>query len=380
MSGRVPIRIASFDCTEQLAMLRGELLEAIDRVLASGTLILGPEVEAFEGELARALGGGHSVGVSSGTDALVVALLALGVGPGDEVVTVANTAVPTVSAIRSVGATPVFCDVEPDTGLLDPARLPDVLSPRTRAVVPVHLFGNVADVAGVRRALGGRAIPILEDCAQALGASRGGRPAGSLGDAAAFSFYPTKNLAACGDAGACHTADPALAERMRRLRQYGLDDARSAGLEGVNARLDELQAAILRVKLAHLEAHQARRRALAARYDRALAPHVRRVANAPGVEHAHHLYVVRVAGRESLREALAEEGVATGVHYPAPIHQMPAYRRFAGRQPLPHTEQWAREVLSLPLYPELADEAVDEVAERLSRLLARPGATAAPAS
>ena len=369
MSGAALIRIRSFDCVEQLRELRGEILEAVERVLTSGRLILGPEVAEFEREFSGALGGGHSVGVSSGTDALVVALLALGVGPGDEVVTVANTAVPTVSAIRSVGARPVFCDVEPESGLLDPAQLQVVLSERTRAVIPVHLFGNVADVAGVREALGGRRLPIVEDCAQAFGASRGGRPAGSLGDAAAFSFYPTKNLAACGDGGMCHTRDAALAERMRRIRQYGLDDERQALIEGVNARLDELQAAILRVKLRHLDAHQSRRRALAARYDKALGPRAWRVARAPDVGHAYHLYAVRVPEREKLRGALAAQGIETAVHYPTPIHRMPAYRLLAGRRALPHTERWAREVLSLPLYPELPDAAADEVAERLNRLL-----------
>jgi dTDP-4-amino-4,6-dideoxygalactose transaminase len=362
-------RIPTFDPRPGLDAIREELLAAIDRVLRSGRLVLGPEVERFERELAASLGGCEAVGVASGTAALAVALRALGVGIGDEVVTVANTAVPTVAAIREVGALPVFCDVAEETALMDPERLEAALGERTRVVVPVHLFGNAVDVDALRERLGGRPVRILEDCAQAQGASLRGRPVGTFGDAAAFSFYPTKNLGAVGDAGACVTRDPGLAAAMRSLRSYGLD-AGEAVREGVNARLDELQAAVLNAKLPRLARDLARRRSLAARYDRDLPPGVRPIAPAPGVEHARHLYVVRVAERARVREALRERGIDTALHYPLPIHRMRAYA-FLGYAPgsLPVTERLGEEILTLPLYPELGEEAVARVCAALADAL-----------
>lgn len=356
-----------FDYRRQLAALRPEIDAAIARVLDSGTLILGQEVQGFEQAFARHLGRGESVGVNSGTDAIAIGLWACGVGPGDEVITVANTAVPTVSAIRMTGATPVFCDVDPVTALLDIRAALALVGPRTRAIVPVHLYGNVIDVPALQQGLAGRPVRVLEDCAQAHGACLRGQRAGTFGDVSAFSFYPTKNLGAFGDAGLCWSGDAGLAAAMRRIRMYGFQDRYYAECEGVNSRLDPLQAAILSVKLAHLESWVARRRELAQRYDARLSPRIRRVPAATGVTHGYHLYVVRVPDRERVRSELEAQGIATGVHYPYPIHRMRAYEFLGyGAGSLPHTEELAREVLSLPLYPELGEADVDAVAAALN--------------
>ena len=365
-------RIEIFDLRPQLEELRADVMAAVERVLASGRVILGPEVERFEQEFAAALSPDtRCVGVASGTAALAVALRALGAGPGDEVVTVANTAVPTVSAIREVGATPIFCDVSSETALLDVDKLPACLTARTRVVVPVHLYGNPVDVDVLREALGGRAIAVLEDCAQAHGARLRGRPAGTLGDAAAFSFYPTKNLGAYGDAGMCASRDPQLAAAMRSLRSYGFEGGPEARREGWNARLDELQAAILRVKLPHLGRWLARRAALAERYQAQLPQAARRLATTPGGEHARHLLVVRVRDRDAVRAALDARGIGTAVHYPVPVHRMPAYHFLGARAgSLPVSERLCEEVLTLPLYPELPEAAVDAVCAALADALA----------
>ena len=364
--------VPMFDYRAQLRPLRDEMLAAITRVLDSGTLILGPEVERFERAFAASQGGGHGVGVNSGTDALVCAFLALGVQPGDEIVTVPNTAVPTVSAIRAVGAMPVFVDVDPTTALMDLDRLPAAVSARTKVVVPVHLYGNMVDVERLRQVLDGcgSRASIVEDCAQAQGASLRGRLAGTIGDIGAFSFYPTKNLGAYGDGGACLTRDPALAERLRSHRMYGFAGAYYAERDGINSRLDPIQAAILGVKLPHLPAWVERRRALAALYDRSLPPHVPRVVAAADVAHGYHLYVVRVQDRDRVRDELRARGVTTGVHYPHAIHRMRAYAELpCAAQSLPHSEALAREVLSLPLWPELGEDAVQRVAAAVAAVV-----------
>ena len=364
-------RIRTFDYIEQFAGIRDEVMAAVERTLRSGQLILGAAVRKFEEEFAAFLGGGGAcVGVNSGTDALAVTLRALGVGPGDEVVTVANTAVPTVSAIRLAGATPVFCDVDPHTCLMDVDALPGRLTGRTRAVIPVHLFGNVVDVPRVRAVLGGRDIRIVEDCAQAHGAALRGQPAGTMGDIAAFSFYPTKNLGACGDAGLCYSEDAELVKRMRMIRQYGFDGRYYSEIEGLNSRMDEVQAAILSVKLAHLPAWLERRRHLAGLYDGELPARAVRVAPGEGVRHAWHLYVVRVPDRDRVKQTLGERGIETGIHYPYPIHLMRGYAFLGCREgSLPHTERLAGEILSLPLYPELPDAAVVRVCRELRAIL-----------
>lgn len=362
--------VPMFDYRAQLQPLRVQMLAAIERVLDSGTLILGGEVEAFERAFAQAHGGGHAVGVNSGTDALVIAFHALGVQPGDEIVTVANTAVPTVSAIRMVGAMPVFVDVDPRTALMDLEQVAAALGKRTKVVVPVHLYGNMVDVDRLRSLVAGRGIAIVEDCAQAQGATLRGRPAGTFGDIAAYSFYPTKNLGAYGDGGACLTRDPALAERLRSHRMYGFAGAYYAERDGVNSRLDPIQAAILGVKLPHLQAWVERRRALAALYDRSLPPHVPRVVAAADVAHGYHLYVVRVQDRDRVRDELRARGVTTGVHYPHAIHRMRAYASLpCAAQSLPHSEALAREVLSLPMWPELGEDAVQRVAAAVAAVV-----------
>jgi len=362
--------IPMFDYRAQLATLRAEILAAITRVLDSGTLILGGDVERFENAFAATIGPGGGVGVNSGTDALAIALRAFGVGADDEVITVANTAVPTVSAIRSVGATPIFCEVDPVTALMDVDDAVRRVTRRTKAVVPVHLYGNAVDVERLASKLAGSRIRIVEDCAQSHGATLRGKPAGSFGDAAAFSFYPTKNLGAYGDGGLCYAKDPEVVALMRSIRMYGFDKAYYAEREGINSRLDPVQAAVLEVKLPHLARCVTARRSLAAHYDRLLPPHVVRVATAPSVENARHLYVVRVPQRDRVRQALLDQGIQTGVHYPHPIHRMRGYA-FLGTPPeLPHTEALAREVLSLPLFPELTEADVARVATAVARAVA----------
>lgn len=364
--------VPMFDYRAQLAPLRDEMLAAITRVLDSGTLILGPEVERFERAFAAAQGGGHGVGVNSGTDALVCAFLALGVEPGDEIVTVPNTAVPTVSAIRAVGAMPVFVDVDPNTALMDLDQVSAVVGERTKVVVPVHLYGNMVDVERLRQVLDGLGsrASIVEDCAQAQGASLRGRLAGTLGDVGAFSFYPTKNLGAYGDGGACWTADPVLAARLRSHRMYGFENAYYAERDGINSRLDPLQAAVLSTKLPHLAGWVQRRQALAERYDRGLPRGVVRIAPAPGVRHGYHLYVVQVDDRDAVRAALQQRGIGSGVHYATPIHRMRAFAALpCSTQSLPHAERLAQRVLSLPMWPELEEAAVDRVLAALAAVV-----------
>jgi dTDP-4-amino-4,6-dideoxygalactose transaminase len=334
---------------EQYLAHGDEIRAAIDNVLTNGRYILGPEVEAFEQEFARYCGVKHAVGVGSGTEALHVALAAMGVGAGDEVITTAHTAVATASAIRLCGATPVFVDIEPGTFTIDP-RLINVTS-RTKAIVPVHIYGQPANLAPILK-LG---VPVLEDCAQAHGAKYDGRRVGSMGVLGAFSFYPTKNLGAIGDGGAVVTNDDELAKRMRLLREYGWAERYVSSTDGWNTRLDELQAAILRVKLRHLDDDNARRRAIAKRYDEALtsAPVVRE-----GVEHVYHLYVITSDRRDALQQHLRDRGVGALIHYPVPVHKQPAY---ATNDSLPNTERAAATVLSLPMYPELTDGEQEQV-------------------
>ncbi len=362
------MKIAFNDLAAQHFALAAELEGAVLRVLRRGWYILGPEVEAFEAEFAAWLGlpsGNHAVGVNSGTDALHLALRACDVGPGDEVVTVSHTAVATATAVTLTGARPVFVDIDPVTYTLDPAQLAAHITPRTRAIIPVHLYGQPADLQPILDVARAAQVRVIEDCAQAHGAQYRGRPVGLWGDLGCFSFYPTKNLGAAGDGGMVVSPNAELAARVRLLREYGW----SAGaryvsqVQGINSRLDELQAAVLRVKLGHLDAWNARRQALAAQYTALLAeaPVVTPVVR-PDRTHVYHLYVVRHRQRETLRQALAAQGFATLVHYPLPIHQQPAYRSLAPASGLPVTERVAREIVSLPLYPELADAAVTAVA------------------
>ena len=364
-------RVPFFERTRGDAALEGELVAAFQRVLRSGQFILGGEVEALEHACAEMLGARHAVGVSSGTDALTVALMALGVGPGDEVVCPAYTFFATAGAIARLGARPVFADVEPRSLTLDPAAVARALTPRTRAVVPVHLFGRCADLTGLAAVAG--AIPLVEDAAQAIGAElgSGGAKAGTVGALGCFSFFPSKNLGGFGDGGLVVTGDDALAERARVLRGHGARPKHHHAVMGGNFRLDALQAALLRVKLPGLGAAIARRAAHAARYD-ALFREAGLAGGALGLPEAapgatFNQYVVRVHGegvRDRLRAFLQERGVGTEVYYPVPLHRQPCFAELGqGEGSCPHAEAAARETLALPIFPELEAEEVGYVVE-----------------
>ncbi len=363
------------DLRRLAAAERAAMAEAFSRVHASGRFVLGPEVEAFEAAFAAFAGAPFGVGCASGTDAITLALRALGVGAGDDVLTVSMTCAPTAAGIVNAGARPVFVDVEARSLTMDPGCLPAACTKATRAVVPVHLYGRPAEMPAIVAFARARGLFVVEDCAQAHGARLKGRSIGSFGDAAAWSFYPTKNLGAIGDGGLVTTASLEVAERARRLRVYGYaarDDARE---NGFNSRLDELQAAFLRERLARLPEANRRRAALAGRYDEALAgiPGLAMPPRpAPGAEPCHHLYVVRVAGRDGLRARLQKRGIGTEVHYPRAVHQQPAFAPLP-RGPLPETERAVAEVLSLPLYPELTESEGDEVAAALRSERDAPG-------
>jgi dTDP-4-amino-4,6-dideoxygalactose transaminase len=358
--------------------LQGEIDAAVARALASGWYILGKEGEAFEAEYAAWLGPDqHAVGCANGTDAIMLILRGLGIGAGSTVVTVSHTAVATVAAIEMAGATPLLLDIDPDTYTMDPDELASVLEapppglPPIRAVIPVHIYGQAADLTRIAALCETAGVALIEDCAQCHGATHAGRKLGTIGIAAAFSLYPTKNLGALGDGGVLTSRDKALADRIGAIRQYGWKQRYVSDLVGVNSRLDEVQAAILRVKLKHLDAQNARRRAIAAQYDAALAgtgltPPVRRTE----AEHVFHLYVLRHPDRDAIMARLKAQGIGTGIHYPVPVHAQPAY---AGRVALgpagcAETAQAAREVFSLPMYPELTEAQVARVCEAIRAL------------
>lgn len=335
------------------------LAEKLAEVVDGGRYILGPEVEAFEREFAEYVGVKHCIGVANGTDAITIALRALGVGSGDEVVCPSYTFYASVEATISSGATPVFCDVDPATGCVTPETVAAAVTPRTKAVMPVHLFGNVAPVEGLRE-LG---LPILEDAAQAAGATLGGKRAGALGDAATFSFFPSKNLPCLGDGGAVVTDDDDVARLARRLRFHGSDDKQTFVEVGYNSRLDEMQAAVLRILLPELDGWTAARREAAAAYERhGLGEHVALPQPADGAEHAYHLYVARSERADELAAALTERGIGARGYYRVPVHRQPATRRYATAE-LPGTDDAARTGLALPMGTGLSEEAVGEVVE-----------------
>ncbi|MBK6942930.1 MAG: DegT/DnrJ/EryC1/StrS family aminotransferase [Planctomycetes bacterium] len=347
---------------------REELLASVARVFDRGTYILGPEVRAFEDEFARACGVAHCIGVGSATEALQVAFLALRIGAGDEIVVPALTAAPTAMAVVAVGARPVFADVDPVHFTMTSDSLRACLTERTRIVVPVHLYGQCADVDALAAVMKGTGIPLLEDAAQAHGARDRGRLAGSMGVAAAFSFYPTKNLGAIGDGGALTTNDATLAERMRRLRTYGLVDGYDVVEPGINARLDELHAAMLRVRLAHLEADNAQRRAHAARYHGEVTnPRITLPRERDGAHHVWHQFVVRCEQRDALRAHLAQRGIETLIHYPRALSRMTAFEPLMVGRPRPvEAERAVGEILSLPIYPEMPRSSQDAVIAALN--------------
>jgi dTDP-4-amino-4,6-dideoxygalactose transaminase len=360
-----------------------EQAEAIDaamrRVMTGGRYILGPEVTAFEQEFATFVGTRHALGVANGTDALVIALKAMGIGPGDAVVSVSNSAVATTVAIRATGATPLFVDVDPDHGLMDIAQAGELLAlaarggigvalERIKAILPVHLYGRCVDMDALCALANQYRLPIVEDCAQAHGAQWNGRAAGTFGQIACFSFYPTKNLGAAGDGGAVATSDPHLHERARLLREYGWRQRYVSDIEGGNSRLDELQAALLRVKLTRLAQHNEARARIAMIYrERIRHPAISIAAAASDGGHVYHQFVVRTQRRDALHEYLKGHGIGTLVHYPCAIHQQPAYADPLYRPlPLERTERWTAEVLSLPMFPQLARADAEHVADTIN--------------
>jgi dTDP-3-amino-3,4,6-trideoxy-alpha-D-glucose transaminase len=353
--------------------LRVALDAAYGRVMSSGWMVLGPELEAFEREFAAYCGGAHCAGVGNGLDALTLALRAAGVGEGDEVIVPAHTFVATWLAVTAAGARPKPVDVVAATCTIDPAAVRAALGPRTRAIIPVSLYGHPADLDPILALAADHGLFVLEDAAQSHGARYGGRRSGSIAHATAFSFYPTKNLGALGDAGAVVTSDEALDRRIRQLRNYGSERKYVHETRGVNSRLDELQAAFLRVRLARLDAANARRRDLARRYNERLAglDGLALPAEASWAEHVYHLYVVRNAKREALQARLRERDVETLVHYPLPCHLQPAFADlgYSGGD-FPVAEALGREVLSLPLWPGMGVEAVDQVSAAVAAALA----------
>ncbi|HVZ39088.1 MAG TPA: DegT/DnrJ/EryC1/StrS family aminotransferase [Candidatus Kapabacteria bacterium] len=359
---------------------RSRIDAAVLRAMEGGWYILGEQAGTFEREFASWLGVEHAVGVGSGTDALEIALRACGVAPGEGVVTVSHTAVATVAAIERAGAVPLLADIDPLRYTLNPASAEEVIAGakehgiRVSAIVPVHLYGQMADMPALMELAGRYGLQVVEDCAQAHGATLDGRMAGTWGDAAAFSFYPTKNLGALGDGGAVATRNAAVLESVRLLREYGWRERYVSSVPGMNSRLDELQAAILRVKLPHLHEENARRRAIADLYNgRLTGSAIDQPARAEGAEHVYHQYVVRTPRRDEFRETLRSAGVGTLVHYPVPVHLQPAYRdRLALYSSMEATERAAREVVSLPMFPELSNEEAEYVAQSV-RAAARPG-------
>lgn len=337
---------------------------AMARVLNGGVYILGDEVETFERAFADYCGVGHAAGVGNGTDALVLAIKALGIGAGDEVIAVSHTALATGAAILAAGAVPVLVDIDPVYYTLDPAQLEAAITARTKGIIAVHLYGQAADMDAIGTIAKRRGLPVIEDCAQATGGRYGQRRVGSIGEISSFSFYPTKNLGAIGDGGMVATNDQALAARVKQLRQYGWDAARRTSEVGLNSRLDPLQAAILGAKLPHLDSDNARRGAIAARYNKSFAdlpltvPAVR-----AGTQHVFHLYVIACDDRNGLMAHLAARQIGAAVHYPVPVHGHGGYAERV-RQPaggLPVTMRLVDRILSLPMYPELTDDEVGQV-------------------
>jgi len=355
--------VPRFDYLRQYQEIRQEILDAVDQVFQCGRLILGPRVKAFEESMCRFLGvPGQAVGVGNGTDALAIALRALGVGHGDEVITVSNTAVATVCAIRMVGATPVFCDVDPHTLLMDVADAAKRITRKTKIILPVHLFGNAVDMRSVLQLAEQHRLRVIEDCAQSCGTLVHGRATGTWGDVGCFSFYPTKNLGAYGDGGLCFTRDRGLADSIRQIRSYGCGATSVSQCEGVNSRLDEVQAAVLEIKLRYLPEYLRRRRYLAAVYREHLAPEIAMPSTTAGAIHSYHLLVIQTDQRDRVVSGLKEDHVEHGIHYPVPIHRMGIYRFLGYRQgSLRVTEAAADRILSLPLYPELPTSAAERV-------------------
>ena len=358
------MRIPFVDLKGQYQGIKEEVLAGIGESLEGMQLFLGKNVQAFESEFATYCGTEFAIGVGSGTEALHLALLAGGVGPGDEVITVANTFFATIEAIALVGARPVLVDIDPDTLNIDPSQIEERISAKTKAILPVHLYGHPANMDPILELAQTYKLKVIEDACQAHGAGYHGRRVGSLGDAGCFSFYFTKNLGAYGEAGMIVTSDPDVAKECRLLRDHGQGAKYHHLRLGINGRLDEIQAVVLRVKLPHLDKWNQNRWRLAQVYDARLTSSVVKPQEMPWAKHVYHLYVIRTPERDQLRTWLESKGVATGLHYPIPIHLQEAWRGYGGSDVfLPVTERVTGEILSLPMYPELSAEAVSYVCD-----------------
>ncbi|MGH2567649.1 MAG: DegT/DnrJ/EryC1/StrS family aminotransferase [Bacteroidota bacterium] len=366
------MKIQMVDVVSQYQKIKPEIDAAIQRVLESGQFILGKEVAEFEADAARYLGVQHAIGCASGTDALQIALMALGVGPGDEVVTTPFTFVATTEAVVLLGAKPVYVDIEPMTYNIDPTKIEKAITPKTKALIPVHLYGHAADMDSIMEIANGRGLPVIEDTAQAIGATYKGRKVGGIGAAGCISFYPSKNLGAFGDAGLIVTNRPALAETMRMIANHGSRIRYRHEVLGVNSRLDSIQAAVLNVKLRFLDQWHEARRSAAQLYNRLLEDvGVTRPAELPYAKHIYHQYAIRVPQRDKVAGSLAKQGIPHAIHYPIPLHLLEAFS-VAGspKGSFPITEKAAEEVLSLPMHTELTEEQQQYVVDALKRAMA----------
>jgi dTDP-4-amino-4,6-dideoxygalactose transaminase len=357
------VQVPFLNLSAQYEALKDQLLPAVEKVLAGAHYILGPNVSAFEQEIANYCGARFGVGVNSGSDALTLALRALDIGPGDEVITTPFTYIAPAESIHQMGARIIFADIDPRTFLIDPVEVSRRITARTKAIIPVHLFGQAAPLSNLRDLAAPRGIEIIEDCAQAIGATCEGAGAGSVGRMGCFSFYPTKNLGAAGDGGMVVTSDETVAKKLRMLRVHGIERRYFHDLHGFNSRLDEIQAAILRVKLPHLDRWNARRRAIAAKYSDAFAGlPLDLPVTAPGNTHIHHVYAILSDRRDALQQYLAEQGIPTIIYYPQPLHLQKLYAEYGWSEgDFPRAEAVSRRILPLPMYPELSDEQVDYV-------------------
>jgi dTDP-4-amino-4,6-dideoxygalactose transaminase len=376
---RFPEKVPYLDLKAQYRSIKPEIDAAIARVLDSCQFVLGPEVAAFEQEFAPYCGAAECIALNSGTSALHLALLAAGVGAGDEVITVPFTFAASVAAVLYVGAKPVLVDIDPSSFTMDPAAIEAAITPRTKAILPVHLYGHPADMDPIMEIARSHRVIVIEDAAQAHGAKYKGRPVGSIGDLACFSFYPGKNLGAYGEGGAVTTNNPQFARTVRLLRDWGQDRKYHHVLRGYNFRMEAFQGAILGVKLRHLEQWTEARRAIARKYDELLAHSgLQTPQEMPWARHVYHVYTVLSGERDALQAAFAAEGIQSATHYPVPVHMQPAYSDL-GYAPgdFPNSERAALQVLSLPLYPELPTEAVEKVATCLTQAAARKSTTVA---
>jgi dTDP-4-amino-4,6-dideoxygalactose transaminase len=364
------MKVPYFDLTAQYESLRPEIMESIDRVCTKATFILGEQVEQFEQSFARYCGVKHCVALNSGTSALHLALLAAGIGPGDEVITTANTFIATAEAISYTGATPIFVDIHPTTANIDPLQIEKAITERTRAIIPVHLYGRPADLNAIGEIARLHRLTLIEDACQAHGAVYRGKRVGSFGHSAAFSFYPGKNLGAYGEGGALTTNDDEVAKLVRALRSHGETTRYLHAYVGYNYRMDGFQGAVLNVKLKHLDEWTARRRELSGRYRQLLAgARVDLPEDAPDADCVYHLFVAYVNERDKIRAELAEKGVQTAVHYPKPVHLQDAFQHLGHREgSLPHTERACARVLSMPLFPEMTNEQVEYAAQCLAEV------------